>query len=62
LQPEINRESSVNEPSDALRAAIKKNRFANKDALYADTPDFNVPGTNLPEESLLKDDELTLKA
>lgn len=65
LQPEINANSVINRPSNALNAAIRNNRYPGVGVKAPLVPDFSDPGLDLPGEAMLIGAEpgtLTLKA
>ena len=67
LQPDINSNSVINRPSDALNAAIRNNRFGAEGVKDPKTPTFDasIGGLDLPGESILTgsgEGTLTLRA
>ncbi len=65
LQPEINANSVINRPGNALNAVIRNNRYPGVGVKAPLVPDFNDPGLDLPSDGMLMGEgagTLTLKA
>ncbi len=65
LQPEINSNTTINRPSNALNRVIRNNNYPGQGIKNPLTPEFISPGLDLPsEETLIGEGEgtLTLKA